>query len=127
MFLDLAADPRAREKLRDQIMFLGLIDVQDTIAGHKALRAQVIVGFSDYVGLDRAHGVFYTGVPDMAVGPLYYSLYDYICVLLTNAFPDTGKGLANANQIPLSPQEVESLVDLLMTGDQETVFGQLTT
>ena len=97
MFLDLAADETARERLRDQLLFLGLIDVQDTIVGrkarntgHKALRARAIVGLADYVGWERAHGVFYTGVPDMAVGPLYYSLYDYICVQLTNAFPDLG-------------------------------------
>src|SRR5579863_1626249 len=94
MFLDLAADETARERLRDQLLFLGLIDVQDTIigrkarnTGHKALRARAIVGLADHVGWERAQGVFYTGVPDMAVGPLYYSLYDYICVLLTNAFP----------------------------------------
>ena len=81
--------------MRDQLLFLGLIDVQDTIVGrkarntgHKALRARAIVGLADYVGWERAHGVFYTGVPDMAVGPLYYSLYDSVCVQLTNAFPD---------------------------------------
>ena len=133
MFLDLAADETTRERLRDQIMFLGLIDVQDTIVGrkarntgHKALWARAIVGLADFVGWERAHGVFYTGVPDMAVGPLYYSLYDYICVLLTNAFPDVGKSLPETNKTPLSPGEVEALVDMLMVGDQATVFGQLT-
>jgi hypothetical protein len=132
MFLDLAADETARARLRDQILFLGLIDVQDTIVGrkarntgHKALRARAIVGLADYVGWERAHGVFYTGVPDMAVGPLYYSLYDYICVQLTNAFPDLGKGLVEINHRPLASSEVESFVDLLMTGDQAAVFGQL--
>ena len=133
MFLDLAADETARERLRDQILFLGLIDVQDTIVGrkarntgHKALRARAIVGLADYVGWERAHGVFYTGVPDMAVGPLYYSLYDYVCVQLTNAFPDLGKSLVRDNKIPLTPREVEAFIDMLMTGDQNTVFGQLT-
>ena len=133
MFLDLANDPDARARLRDQIMFLGLIDVQDTIinrkarnTGHKALRARAIVGLADFVGWERAHGVFYTGVPDMAVGPLYYSLYDYVCVQLTNAFPDLGKSLVETNKTPLSPGEVEAFVDMLMTGDQATVFGQLT-
>src|SRR3954447_42415 len=113
MFLDLAADEAARERLRDQILFLGLIDVQDTIVGrkarntgHKALRARAIVGLADYVGWERAHGVFYTGVPDMAVGPLYYSLYDYICVRLTNAFPDLGKSLVQTNRASLTPGEV---------------------
>src|SRR5580704_15796880 len=133
MFLDLAADETARDRLRDQLLFLGLIDVQDTIVGrkarntgHKALRARAIVGLADYVGWERAHGVFYTGVPDMAVGPLYYSLYDYVCVQLTNAFPDLGRSLVQTNQVPLTPGEVEAFVDLLMTGDQDSVFGQLT-
>jgi hypothetical protein len=133
MFLDLAADPEARDRLRDQIMFLGLIDIQDTIigrkirnTGHKALRARAITGLADFVGWERAHGVFYTGVPDMAVGPLYYSLYDGACVVLTNAFPDMGRSLVQANKTPLSPREVEAFVDLLMTGDQQSVWGQLT-
>ncbi len=133
MFLDLANDPDARDRLRDQMLFLGLIDVQDTIigrkarnTGHKALRARAIVGLADYVGWERSHGVFYTGVPDMAVGPLYYSLYDYVCVQLTNAFPDLGKSLVQTNQTPLSPREVEDFVDLLMIGDQASVFGQIT-
>ena len=133
MFLDLAADETARDRLRDQLLFLGLIDVQDTIVGrkarntgHKALRARAIVGLADYVGWERAHGVFYTGVPDMAVGPLYYSLYDYVCVQLTNAFPDMGRSLVKANQTPLSPREIEAFIDILMTGDQDTVFGQIT-
>ena len=93
------------------MLFLGLIDVQDTIigrkarnTGHKALRARAIVDLADYIGWERAHGVFYTGVPDMAVGPLYYSLYDAACVTLTDAFPDVGKSLKQTNQTPLSPR-----------------------
>ena len=133
MFLDLAADPQAREKLRDQIMFLGLIDVQDTIVGrkarntgHKALRARAITGLADHTGWDRAQGVFYVGVPDMAVGPLYYSLYDFVCVLLTNALPDLGNSLPGTNRSPLDARAVEGLVDMLMTADQETLFAALT-
>ena len=86
--------------MRDQLLFLGLIDVQDTImgrkarnTGHKALRARAIADLADFVGWEQAHGVFYTGVPDMAVGPLYYSAYDAACVILAAAFPDGGKGL----------------------------------
>jgi hypothetical protein len=62
----------------------------------------------------------------MAVGPLYYSLYDAVCVLLTSAFPDVGKGLPQTNRIPLSEPETEAFVDLLMTGDQHAVFSQIT-
>src|SRR6185312_6915492 len=133
LFLGLAADEAARPKLRDQMLFLGLIDVQDTIinrkarnTGHKALRARAIVDLADYVGWERAHGVFYTGVPDMAVGPLYYSAYDSACVALAEAFPDSGKTLVRDNKTPLTPPEVEDFVRLLMEGDTETVWQQVT-
>jgi hypothetical protein len=133
LFLDLAADEEARPRLRDQLMFLGLIDVQDTIigrkarnTGHKALRARAIADLAEFVGWERAHGVFYTGVPDMAVGPQYYSAYDAACVILAGAFPETGKKLRETNEIPLTPGEVEEFVDLLMTGDGQAVWDQLT-
>jgi hypothetical protein len=114
-------------------MFLGLIDVQDTVAGrkarntgHKALRARAVSGLSDLVGWDNAHGVHYMGVPDMAVGPLYYSLYDAVCVLLAAEFPDAGKSLKDTNKTPLSEAEVEELVRLLMEADQATVWSCIT-
>ncbi len=133
LFLDLAADPEARDALRDQMLFLGLIDIQDTIAGrkarntgHKGLRARAITGLADYVGWDNAHGVFYTGVPDMAVGPLYYSAYDAACVVLNEAFPDGHNHLREANKAALTPAEVEAFIDLLMTGTGPAVWNQLT-
>ena len=133
LFLDLAADPEARDALRDQMLFLGLIDIQETISGrkarntgHKALRARAITGLADYVGWDNAHGVFYTGVPDMAIGPLYYSAYDAACVVLGEAFPDGHKHLREANKTPLTPAEVESFIDLLMSGTGPAVWSQLT-
>ncbi len=133
MFLDLAADEEARPKLRDQLLFLGLIDMQDTIVGrkarntgHKALRARAIADLAEFVGWERAHGVFYTGVPDMAVGPLYYSTYDAVCVHLAAAFPDTGNKLRETNETPLTAAEVEAFVDLLMTGEPQAVWDQLT-
>ena len=75
--------------------FLGLIDLQDTVigrkarnTGHKAIRARV-----DHrprqlssAGSGRT-GSIYMGVPDMAVGPLYYSLYDAVCVRMASEFP----------------------------------------
>jgi hypothetical protein len=133
LFLGLAADEAARRKLRDQLLFLGLIDLQDTIigrkarnTGHKALRARAVVDLADFVGWDRAHGVFYTGVPDMAVGPLYYSAYDAACVTLTEAFPDGGRSLPQTNRAPLSPEQTEEMVRLLMDGEPATVSDQLT-
>jgi hypothetical protein len=134
MFLDLAEDEQARPKLREQILFLGLIDIQDTImgrkarnTGHKALRARAIADLAEFVGWQRAHGVFYTGVPDMAVGPLYYSAYDAACVMLANAFPDGGKRLREVNQIPLTEDEVEGFVETLMIAEPAAVWDQVTT
>src|SRR5437588_9400050 len=133
LFLGLADDSEARKQLRDHLIFMGLIDVQDTIigrkarnTGHKALRARAVADLADFIGWDQAQGVYYMGVPDMAVGPLYYSLYDAACVVLAAEFPaDAGKGLA-ANQTPLTPAEVEDFIALVTTGTQDEVWGRLT-
>src|SRR5215470_11466280 len=133
LFLGLAADPEMRPLVRDQLQFLGLIDLQDTIAGrkarntgHKALRARAVVDLADLIGWDRAHGAYYIGVPDMAVGPLYYAVYDAACVTVAAELPDAGKNVAQTNQTPLTTDEVEEMVRLLMVADAPTVWAQLT-
>jgi len=133
LFLGLAADEQTRPLLRNHMLFLGLIDLQDTVAGrkarntgHKALRARAITDLADVVGWDRAQGVYYIGVPDMAVGPLYYSIYDAACVTVTGEFADAGKTLGRTNQTPLTPDEVDEMVRLLMEADGETVWNQVT-
>ncbi len=132
LFLGLAQDPDVRSQLRDHLLFLGLIDVQDTVigrkarnTGHKALRARAVTDLADFIGWDHAQGVHYIGVPDMAVGPLYYSLYDAACVTVTAEFPDAGKSLGD-NQGTLTPAEVEEMVALLTTADAATVWDRLT-
>jgi hypothetical protein len=134
LFLGLAADLQVRPFLRDQLLFLGLIDLQDTVVGrkarntgHKALRARAITDLADMIGWDRAHGVYYMGVPDMAIGPLYYSLYDAACVTVVGEFPEAGKYLKQTNQTPLTPGEVEEMVDLLMQADGQTIWNLVTT
>ena len=133
LFLGLAADGETRPHLRDHLIFLGLIDLQDTIAGrkarntgHKALRARAVTDLAAFIGWDRSDGVYYIGVPDMAVGPLYYSVYDAACVTVTGELPDAGKLLPQTNHTPLTPAEVEELVDLLMTADAATVWARVT-
>src|SRR4029077_11861078 len=131
LFLGLAEDPVDRPALRETIEFLGLIDLQETVigrkarnTGHKAIRARAVTDLANYIGWEKSHGVYYMGVPDMAVGPLYYSLYDAACVRIAAEFPeDAGKNLKETNRTPLSPGEVEAMLDLLMTADQETVWN----
>jgi hypothetical protein len=132
LFLGLAEEEEVRPLLRDQLEFLGLIDLQDTVVGrkarntgHKAIRARAITDLADVIGWDDAHGVYYMGVPDMAVGPLYYSLYDSVCVRLAAEFPDAGKSLAQTNKTPLAPAEVEALVQQLMTAQPDAVWDLL--
>ena len=135
LFLGFAEDERARPLLRDQLELLGLIDLQDTVVGrkarntgHKAIRARAVTDLADVIGWDQAHGVYYMGVPDMAIGPLYYSLYDEVCVRIAAEFPeDAGKSLARTNQTPLSPAEIEEMVEQLMTADAAAVWDLLTT
>jgi hypothetical protein len=134
LFLGLADDADSRPALQETIEFLGLIDIQDTVigrkarnTGHKAIRARAVTDLANYIGWEKSHGVFYMGVPDMAVGPLYYSLYDSVCVRIGAEFPDDfGKNLKHTNKAPLTPGEVEELIDLLMTADQDTVWDRLT-
>src|SRR5262252_10086394 len=132
LFLGLAEEEEARPLLADQLNFLGLIDLQDTVigrkarnTGHKAIRARSITDLADFIGWDRSHGVYYMGVPDMAIGPLYYSLYDAVCVRVASEFPDGGVNLKQTNQIPLSPAEVEDLVRQLMEADADMVWELL--
>ena len=131
LFLGLADDPEVRPRLRDHLIFMGLIDVQDTVAGrkarntgHKALRARAVADLADFIGWDQAQGVYYIGVPDMAVGPLYYSIYDAACVVVSE-LPDAGKKLEETNQTSLTPGQVEEFVQLLMTADAQTVWAKL--
>src|SRR5438034_4498494 len=133
LFLGLASDPSMRPLLRDQLLFLGLIDLQDTIlgrkarnTGHKALRARAVADLADVIGWERATGVYYMGVPDMAIGPLYYSLYDAACVTISAEFPDSGKNLKKTNQTPLTAAEVEEMIPLLMEADWQTVWNRIT-
>src|SRR5262249_19107548 len=80
----------------------------------------------DFIGWDRSRGVYYIGVPDMAVGPLYYSLYDAACVTVASEFPDAGKNLAETNQTPLTADEVDEMGRLLVEADAATGWARLT-
>src|SRR5207253_7120395 len=119
--------------LRDRLLFLGLIDLQDTVigrkarnTGHKALRARAVTDLADFIGWERAHGVYYIGVPDMAVGPLYYSAYDAACVTAAAELPEAGKNLKQTNHSPLTPGEVVDIVRLLLDAGGQTVWSLVT-
>src|SRR6266849_267696 len=133
LFLGLAEDPANRPALQETIEFLGLIDLQETVigrkarnTGHKAIRARAVTDLANYIGWEKSHGVYYMGVPDMAVGPLYYSLYDAASVRITAEFEDAGKGLEQKNKTPLSPLEVEDMIQQMMLADGAEVWDLIT-
>jgi len=117
LFLGLAEDEGVRPLLIDQLQYLGLIDLQDTVigrkarnTGHKAIRARAITDLADFIGWERSHGVYYMGVPDLAIGPLYYSLYDAVCVRMNSEFPDGGASLEQTSLEPGSTAHLRAVL-----------------
>lgn len=86
VFLGLFEEEEHRQQLMAHMVFAGLIDVQDRMllnrsytTGHKAHRARATVELGEAIGWDNAHHVLYAGVPDIAVGPRWHSLYEMAC------------------------------------------------
>jgi hypothetical protein len=91
VFLGLFEEEERRGELFAQFMFAGLIDVQDRMlynrsytTGHKSYRARATIELGAAVGWEHAGSVLFAGVPDMAVGPRWHSVYEMACqVFLT--------------------------------------------
>jgi hypothetical protein len=86
VFLGMFRQRERRRELLAHLIFAGLIDVQDRMlfnrsytTGHKAYRARATIELGEAVGWDKAHDVLYAGVPDMAVGPRWHSVYEMAC------------------------------------------------
>jgi hypothetical protein len=86
VFLGLFQEREHRRELLGHLIFAGLIDVQDRMlfnrsytTGHKAYRARATIELGEAFGWDGAHDVLYAGVPDIAVGPRWYSAYEMAC------------------------------------------------
>ncbi|MFT5393404.1 MAG: hypothetical protein ACI8PT_003605 [Gammaproteobacteria bacterium] len=84
LFLGLMEDPQNRERVLAELVFAGLIDLQDRVflnrsytTGHKGYRARATVELGQYLGWDNAHDVLYAGALDIAVGPRWYSTYEH--------------------------------------------------
>src|ERR671931_645023 len=82
-------DPAVRKQLEAQLLFCGIIDLQDTLQqrrlqniGHKALRARAAVELSALIGYEHADSLYYCVVPDVACFPRLYSLFDYSTIAL---------------------------------------------
>ncbi len=114
------ADATEREQLQAHLAFAGLIDVQDRMlfnrsytTGHKSYRARATIELGRLLGWENAHSVVYAGVPDIAVGPRWYSSYEMgcnICALVLEG----QDGAMLGNTAPLKKSEQRELVELLL-------------
>jgi hypothetical protein len=90
VFLGLMEETEHRKEVLAQLVFAGMIDVQDRMlynrsytTGHKAYRARSVVEIGDAIGWDNAHDVIYAGALDIAVGPRWHSVYEMACNVVT--------------------------------------------
>ncbi|HEX9535446.1 MAG TPA: hypothetical protein VF924_08225 [Stellaceae bacterium] len=133
IFLGLMEEPEHRKEVLAQLVFAGMIDVQDRMlynrsytTGHKAYRARSVVEIGNAIGWDNAHDVIYAGALDIAVGPRWHSVYEMACNVVTifiegkevHAVPQGGtserEGALLANTGSLNEAETEELIDALI-------------
>jgi hypothetical protein len=133
VFLGLMEEKQHRREMLAQLVFAGLIDVQDRMlynrsytTGHKAYRARSVVEIGNAIGWDNAHDTIYAGALDLAVGPRWHSVYEMACNVVTifvegaevHAVPQRGTTqreralLANTGE--LGEGDAQSLVEALI-------------
>ena len=119
-------------------MFAGLMDVQDRMiwnrsytTGHKAYRQRSLIELGRAIGWEHARHVIYAAVPDLAVGPRWYSSFEAACQIMLNELEeeapestlaatvatDTDRRLF-ANTTPVSQPEAEALIHAILRGDE---------
>jgi hypothetical protein len=139
-FLGLMEDKPNRREVLAELVFAGLIDMQDRMlfnrsytTGHKAYRARSTVEIGDAIGWDnpQVHHVLYAGALDIAVGPRWYSTYEMACNLVKmniegealHAVPYGGVSAAEQavlrnNREPLNEQEAAGLIDAIIRSQE---------
>jgi hypothetical protein len=131
VFLGLMQDQPNRRAVLAQLAFAGLIDVQDRMlhnrsytTGHKAYRARATIELGEALGWAAAHSVLYAGVPDLAVGPRWYSTYEMGCNVVQNLLDGRDAELLRQDQ-PLTPAEEAMLVEAILREREPSVISAL--
>ncbi len=120
VFLGLLADATHRREVLAQLAFAGLIDVQDRMlfnrsytTGHKSYRARATIELGEAIGWDDAHSVVYAGVPDIAVGPRWYSSYEMGCHVVQTLLDGRDRELLLQDEA-LTPSQQDELVEIIL-------------
>ena len=128
LLADADSDPsgKIRNKVLAQLVFAGLIDIQDRMlfnrsytTGHKGYRARATVELGDTFGWENAHALIYAGVPDLAVGPHWYSCYEMACNVSQALLDGADHDLRN-HQGTLSAEQQRHLEDLILHSREPT-------
>jgi hypothetical protein len=133
VFLGIMATKAHRPAALAELVFAGLIDVQDRAflnrsytTGHKSYRARATVELGTAIGWDNARAVLYAGALDMAVGPRWYSTYEMACNCVTHylesqkisAIPYAGTTTREVamlrNTAALSPPEAQAFLEVVL-------------
>lgn len=121
---EVVADEVKRRHLLAHLVFAGLIDVQDRMlynrsytTGHKSYRARATVQLAQAVGWNNAHGILYAGVPDIAVGPRWYSSYE-MGGLVVQSFLDGRDQDFFGTDGALTAVESMALLEALLSGEE---------
>lgn len=144
-FLGLMEEPAHRREVLAELVFAGLIDVQDRMlfnrsytTGHKSYRARATVELGNALGWENAHDVIYAGALDMAVGPRWYSVYEMACNVIKmfiegealHAVPYGGVGEVEfamlRNAAPLSAEDEARLIEALLHREEPTYIEEIT-
>src|SRR5438477_1187467 len=127
VFLGLMQDVPNRREVLAHLAFAGLIDVQDRMwhnrsytTGHKGYRARATIEIGNAIGWDRAHDVLYAGVPDIAVGPRWYSTYEAGCNIVQNVLDGRDAEILRQDT-PLTPAEEVMLAETILRQSEYSV------
>jgi hypothetical protein len=122
IFLGLLENEADRATVLSQLVFAGLIDVQDRMlfnrsytTGHKAYRARTTVELGEAIGWPNAHAIVYAGVPDLGVGPHWYSTFEMACNVAQTLL-DGRDFEMRANTGALTPAQQATLEDVILHG-----------
>ncbi|MCC7368523.1 MAG: hypothetical protein IT306_08875 [Chloroflexi bacterium] len=131
-FLGLMQNPADRQQVLAQLMFAGLIDVQDRTVfrlsfttGHRSYRARATIELAETVGWENAHDVIYAGVMDLGVGPHWYSMYEMACTYTRVVLQGQDVEMRHTNQKPLSRAEVKQTVEAVTKGNEVSVVKHI--
>jgi hypothetical protein len=143
-FLGLMEEREHRQEVLAQLVFAGLIDVQDRMlynrsytTGHKAYRARSVVEIGNAIGWEAAHDVIYAGALDIAVGPRWHSVYEMACNVVTvfldgaeiHAVPRSGTSERErallANEAPMEEGDTQALTQALIREHEPAYIEKL--